>query len=130
MGALRAAELAPFGMEGVGEIFAAYCDGTFEDDDEVAVIHCPAELGWKPLSEAMVNIRRTLAEAQRADVIKRSTHIALLAIAKATYYAERSYPALIDYGRRAGISEQELSALHVWLPECLSGNILNSSNHL
>ena len=44
MGALRAAELAPFGMRGVGQVFAAYRDGcwpgdpdAFEDDDEVAV---------------------------------------------------------------------------------------------
>ena len=36
MGALRAAELAPFGMEGVGAIFEAYRDGWLEDDDEVA----------------------------------------------------------------------------------------------
>src|ERR1700719_1335144 len=34
MGALRAAELAPFGMEGVGNIFQLYRDGTLEDDDE------------------------------------------------------------------------------------------------
>src|SRR5262249_44516336 len=39
MGALRAAELASFGMEGVGAIFAAYRDGVLEDDDEVAVAH-------------------------------------------------------------------------------------------
>ena len=50
MGALRAAELAPFGMRGVGRIFEAYRDGVlpgsgdepFEDDDEVAVVHGPA----------------------------------------------------------------------------------------
>ncbi len=37
MGALRAAELYPFGMRGVGEIFASFRDGILEDDDEVAV---------------------------------------------------------------------------------------------
>ncbi|MCK5364697.1 MAG: hypothetical protein KAR22_17095, partial [Gammaproteobacteria bacterium] len=45
MGALRAAELEPFGMQGVGRIFEAYRSGVFapyfgeafEDDDEVAV---------------------------------------------------------------------------------------------
>ena len=36
MGALRAAELAPFGMIGVGAIFAAYRDGRLTGDDEVA----------------------------------------------------------------------------------------------
>jgi hypothetical protein len=43
MGALRAAELRPFGMRGVGRIYSAYetglwpgFDEPFEDDDEVA----------------------------------------------------------------------------------------------
>jgi hypothetical protein len=56
MGALRAAELAQFGMEGVGATFEAFRDGRLEDDDEVAVIHGPAELGYPMLSEAMVNV--------------------------------------------------------------------------
>ena len=55
MGALRAAELHQFGMRGVGEIFEKYRDGTLEDDDEVAVLHGPAELGYTPLSVPMVN---------------------------------------------------------------------------
>ena len=63
MGALRAAELAAFGMEGVGAIFAAYQSGALEDDDEVAVIHGPAESGFRPLSVALVNIRATLSAA-------------------------------------------------------------------
>src|SRR5215471_4162149 len=60
MGALRAAELHTFGMEGIGRIFAAYRDGVLEDDDEVAVIHGAAEFGYPQLSEAMVNIREGL----------------------------------------------------------------------
>ena len=35
MGALRAAELAAFGMVGVGKVFESYRDGIIEDDDEV-----------------------------------------------------------------------------------------------
>ncbi|MBV9221159.1 MAG: tfuA protein, partial [Methylobacteriaceae bacterium] len=57
MGALRAAELAPFGMKGVGKIYEAFRDGILEDDDEVAVLHGPEELGYPALTEAMVNIR-------------------------------------------------------------------------
>src|SRR5947209_16461006 len=47
MGALRAAELEAFGMEGVGAIFEAYRDGRLEDDDEVAVVHGPADVGYR-----------------------------------------------------------------------------------
>ncbi|WP_438008248.1 TfuA-like protein [Sorangium sp. So ce321] len=51
MGALRAVELAPFGMEGVGAVFEAYQRAELEDDDEVAVAHAPAAYGYRPLCE-------------------------------------------------------------------------------
>ena len=63
IGALRAAELDAFGMRGVGEVYRAYADGTIEDDDEVAVAHADAEYGFRALSEAMVDVRATLASA-------------------------------------------------------------------
>src|SRR5713226_6011264 len=69
IGALRAAELAAFGMEGVGTIFEFYRDGMLEDDDEVAIAHGPAEVGFVAGSEAMVNIRQTLQKAERDGVI-------------------------------------------------------------
>ena len=60
MGALRAAQLWPFGMEGVGVIFESYRDGKLEDDDEVAMTHGPSEVGFVAASEAMVDIRPTV----------------------------------------------------------------------
>lgn len=66
MGALRAAELHTFGMEGAGQVFEAYRDGLYEDDDEVAVIHSPEEFGYRQLSEAMVNLRAGLRRAEPA----------------------------------------------------------------
>ena len=74
MGALRAAELADFGMQGVGHVFQDFRDGVLEDDDEVAVVHAPAEIGFVAASEAMVNIRRTLAVAESEAVIGAATH--------------------------------------------------------
>ncbi|MFJ3880832.1 TfuA-like protein [Streptomyces sp. NPDC090077] len=41
IGALRAAELAPYGMLGVGHIYTAYVRGGIEGDDEVAVGQAP-----------------------------------------------------------------------------------------
>src|SRR6266446_11006066 len=82
IGALRAAELYPFGMKGVGRIFEAFRDGILEDDDEVAVLHGPEELGYPPLTEAMVNIRATLAEAVRCDVIRPELTERFIAVAK------------------------------------------------
>src|SRR5271157_5600425 len=59
MGALRAAELAPFGMKGIGSIYEAFHSGELEDDDEVAVAHGDESTGYRSTSEAMVNIRAT-----------------------------------------------------------------------
>src|SRR3954462_9715848 len=50
LGAQRAAELAPFGMQGVGEVYARYRAGEIDGDDEVALLHAPAEHGYRPLS--------------------------------------------------------------------------------
>ena len=69
IGALRAAELADFGMHGIGVISAAYRDGTLQDDDEVALLHGPAETGYLPLSEPMVNLRSSFAAAVHANVL-------------------------------------------------------------
>lgn len=111
MGALRAAELHPFGMEGVGAIFAAFAAGELTDDDEVAVAHGPAESGFRPLSEALVNIRHGLQLAEKAGTIAPATHRALLAHAKATFYAERSWPALFRAAPGLGVGEDELAGL-------------------
>jgi hypothetical protein len=116
MGALRAAELAPFGMVGVGEIFEAYRDGTLIDDDEVAVAHASVEQDFRLLSEAMVNVRATLRAAWRASQISESTRSALERIAKSLHYADRSYPTLISLSRTSGLPADELSAFREWLP--------------
>ena len=47
-------------------------DGILTDDDEVAVLHGPEELGYPAVTEAMVNIRATLAAALSMRVITAS----------------------------------------------------------
>jgi hypothetical protein len=117
MGALRAAELHDFGMRGVGEIFAAYRDGTLEDDDEVAVLHGPAEAGFAVLSEPMVNIRATLDAATATGTISAETSEALKDIAKSLIYKERDWDVLLQSGRSQGLSATALDALSSWLPQ-------------
>lgn len=115
MGALRAAELHPFGMEGAGTIFAAFRDGVLEDDDEVAVVHGPSELGFVAASEAMVNIRATLDAARDHGVVALATAERLTAIAKAFFYVERTYPAILERGAADGLPSDELAAIGEWL---------------
>ena len=116
MGALRAVELAAFGMEGVGVIFEAYRNGTLEDDDEVAVAHGPAEMGYPPLSVAMVNIRFTLSAALKASVIRPATRTALERIGKSLFYQDRTFQRILADGADEAIPAGELQAFSDWLP--------------
>jgi len=102
MGALRAAELASFGMEGVGAIFEAYRDGLLKDDDEVAVTHAPAEAGFAVQSEAMVNIRATLAAAEATGVLRPPSRVTLERIAKDLFYPDRTYPLILRHAAEQG----------------------------
>ena len=116
MGALRGAELEPYGMEGVGAIFTAYRDGVLRDDDEVAITHAGPEDGYLALSEAMVNIRCTLGTAAAAGVISRRSLLVLQEAAKALFYPERTYPAILE--RVANfVPAEQLAALRAWLPQ-------------
>jgi hypothetical protein len=126
MGALRAAELAPFGMVGVGEVFRAFNDGTLTDDDEVTVLHGEPEQ-YRELSVAMVDIRATLAAAERAGILSRATSTALANAAKELNYTERTFDAtlaLAEFRSRAeprastsGVSALELKTFRRWLRE-------------
>jgi hypothetical protein len=116
MGALRAAELHPFGMVGIGRIFEAYRDGELEDDDEVAVIHGPPETGYVAVSEAMVNIRRTLDEAAYDGLIAPARRDHLIRIAKDLFYHDRTFDRVLGHAAEQGMCSGELEALREWLP--------------
>lgn len=115
MGALRAAELARFGMRGVGEIFSAFEHGTLEDDDEVAVAHGERDTGYRATSEAMVNIRATLRQALEARVISEKTQAALVGLGKRLFYPDRSYQLLLARAPEAGCPTREVEALRAFV---------------
>lgn len=117
MGALRAAELAAFGMNGVGEIFRAYQNGSLEDDDEVAVVHGTREDGFCALSDAMVNIRQTLLRAEAEGILSPAVRFALERIAKDLGYPERSYARVLELASQSGLPASELEVFRSWLPE-------------
>ena len=116
LGALRAAELAAFGMEGVGRIFESLRDGLLEDDDEVTVVHGDADSGFRPSSEAMLNIRATLARAEAVGVLGASARTALERAAKDLFYPERTYPQILQKVTAQDLNLAELDAFTDWLP--------------
>jgi hypothetical protein len=117
MGALRAAELAPFGMTGIGAVFRDYRSGRIERDDDVAVLHAPAEEGYRPLSEALVDMRATLKAAARAGVVSAKTARALEHLAQATFFKDRSWQKISSLAAADGLPKRQLARLVEWLPD-------------
>ncbi len=117
MGALRAAELYQFGMVGVGQIFEWYRDGVVEDDDEVAVLHGPSEVGFAVVSEPMVNIRATLELAHKNKVINETQMDGLVAYAKKTFYKKRSWKNLLEVSLELFTDELLTKNLRQWLDQ-------------
>jgi hypothetical protein len=114
MGALRAAELYPYGMIGIGAVFLALRDGVITDDDEVAVLHAPGELGYVPVTEAMVNVRWTIAAAEAAGIIAAAEAEAIVSRAKKIFYKKRTWPAIWQAVRETGLDNRLLSAVEAW----------------
>lgn len=117
MGALRAAELSAFGMQGVGRIFRQFETYELEDDDEVAVNHASEEFGYRCMSEAMVNIREGLLRARVQGVVSQTTEATLVGIAKERFYTDRSWPAIYQAGEAAGVDRGELARLRQYIDE-------------
>jgi hypothetical protein len=88
MGALRAAELYQFGMEGCGWVFEAYRSGRIEADDEVALAYSP--LGLQPLTVPLVNVRYWLEQLQAAGHIDPNRARWLLGRARRVFYEDRT----------------------------------------
>jgi hypothetical protein len=116
VGALRAAELAPFGMEGVGKIYESFCAGTLEDDDEVALEYGGPEDGYRPRSEAMVNIRATVDKSVRQGILSASNGSVLLDVAKGLFYPQRSYQTILQQAVELKLSASEVGQFRDWLP--------------
>jgi len=88
MGALRAAELYPFGMEGCGWVFEAYRSGRIEADDEVALAYSPLDL--QPLTVPLVNVRCWLEQLQTAGHIDPNRARWLLGRVRRVFYGDRT----------------------------------------
>ncbi|OMC41126.1 TfuA-like protein [Mycobacterium sp. IS-1264] len=96
MGALRAAELHEFGMEGYGWVFEGYRDGWLEADDEVGMVHGHPEDGYPVFVDALVNIRQTLRAAVESGVVAASLSDRLIDEARRTPFTMRTWNRLLD----------------------------------
>jgi len=99
LGAIRAAELVDYGMEGVGAIYHAYCKGELVRDDAVMLMHAPERLGYAAITLSLVDAEAALAasglEGRALRMMQR--------ILRTTPYDRRSWEhCLAEYGRRTG----------------------------
>jgi hypothetical protein len=112
MGALRAAELHTYGMQGVGRIFSAYASGRLTADDEVAVLHAPADLDHRAVTTALVDIRATLLAAARQRVVSVDIARLVLDAARSRFWRERDWELILsDVG-----DSVDSMRLRSWLP--------------
>ncbi|MFJ3365799.1 TfuA-like protein [Streptomyces anthocyanicus] len=101
IGALRAAELHPYRMEGVGSIFRAYAQGRIVDDDEVAVGQDPGA-GHQALTWPLVNLRCALQAAEMRLVVTSDAADRILAALRDVYYPQRTTAAVRAVCHRHG----------------------------
>jgi hypothetical protein len=114
LGALRAAELDQFGMEGVGAIYRLYKSGAIDGDDEVAVLHAEAADRYAPLTDPLVSIRHNLRRARARRLITPATAAAVLASARALHFTHRTYAAVLAAAAHR-VAPDELTALRQFL---------------
>lgn len=106
MGALRAAECEAFGMTGIGQIFRSYRTGDRVSDADVAVSHAPRELGYQPLTIALVDAEATI---QGLSAVMEPGDIAsLLAAARALHFSGRTWRSI---ARKAGVGIEMAATL-------------------
>ncbi|HYO16923.1 MAG TPA: TfuA domain-containing protein [Thermoanaerobaculia bacterium] len=99
LGALRAVELAPFGMIGVGTVFDWYRTGALDGDDEVALLHAPAEHGYRPVTLALVEVRHALARLQASGAAEPEAARRLIADLKALSFLDRHPARVVELAR-------------------------------
>lgn len=111
MGALRAAECAAFGMIGFGSVYAGYYSGRIVNDDAVAQLHAPAELGYAPLTEALVNVEATLDAWKERSVLTSSSILKLWHAAQTLHFSERTWESIIELADLRGDLAASVDAL-------------------
>lgn len=108
MGALRAAELAEFGMVGVGRVYECYRSGRIVKDDEVAVTFNPVT--GEQIAEPLVNVRYQLKAAETDGVLTGKERHELIEFAGRLFYPDRTYSNIVGRAVEARILSREKAA--------------------
>lgn len=88
MGALRAAELHPYGMLGVGWIYERFRQESVRREDDVALTFSPVD--FQPLTVPMVNVEYWVETLEAKRVIDAGTGCRVVRCARGIFFADRS----------------------------------------
>jgi len=103
-------------MKGIGHVYRQFSTGRLMDDDEVAVLHGPEEVGYVQVTEAMVNVRATIDRAFQLGIVEPALAAALVPIAKSIFYKDRTYEAILKTATEHGLAPEALRRFASWLP--------------
>jgi hypothetical protein len=101
MGALRAAECWPVGVQGIGLVYRAFRMGILDSDGEVAV-GSDQDNQFRAISVALVNVRYAVARAVRRRRLTAEEGRRVVDAAMRVFYPERQWRALL---REAGVRD-------------------------
>jgi hypothetical protein len=112
MGALRAAEMDVYGMEGVGQIYAWYRNGVVTRDDDVALMFGSFDSGsYRATTVPMVNVLWAALEFKRLNLLPPASRRRMTSAARRIHWAERNWFGVCE---RAGLSAQEREIVRSW----------------
>ncbi|HEY5341380.1 MAG TPA: YcaO-like family protein [Candidatus Aquilonibacter sp.] len=94
MGALRAAECAPYGFTPIGAIARWYVREVIDGDDEVAVLAHPAR--HEALSIPLVNVRYVAQLARRRTILTQHEASDLVARSREVFYMDRTWDDVVN----------------------------------
>lgn len=99
MGALRAADLADFGMIGSGRIFNWYYEGVVTDESEVAAVYQEGpNQRFASYTVPLVNVRGALLKGLELEVLEEEAAAEIFAKARSIHWTERTKRALEALG--------------------------------
>lgn len=108
MGALRAVEMSPYGMRGIGVIFGWYQRGSITRDDDVALRYAVDEGEYHPLTVPMVNVRWVVEAGRRERWLCAESARQVSAAARRTHWSTRTWTRVCGAARLADEERQRL----------------------
>lgn len=109
MGALRAVELAPFGMIGIGRVYESVAAGKVTADADVAVLQ-DMDTGRR-LTVAQISFRMAAAHLREIAVLPAEAEAALVQMSAEIHFTERSRPRLLCEANAAGLQSEMVVVL-------------------